>query len=128
MEGTGYSFRNNFNIIKKSGIKINLPIVMSEGGARSRLWRQIVCDMLEIPGVYMKNSSGAPLGNAMLAGVGVGIFKDFNISKKWIEIGDRVEPDIKNTEIYKKYFPLFLELYKRNKDLYKELAIIKAGL
>ena len=128
MEGTGYSFRNNFNIIKESGIKINLPIVMSEGGARSRLWRQIVCDMLEIPGVYMKNSSGAPLGNAMLAGVGVGIFKDFNISKKWIEIGDRVEPDIKNTEIYKKYFPLFLELYKRNKDLYKELAIIKAGL
>ncbi|GAH51490.1 unnamed protein product, partial [marine sediment metagenome] len=122
------AFRNNFNIIKESGIKINLPIVMSEGGARSRLWRQIICDMLEIPGVYMKNSSGAPFGNAILAGFGVGIFKDFSIAKKWVEIGDRIEPDIKNTEIYKKYYPLFMKLYENNKDLYKELATIKAGL
>jgi xylulokinase len=128
MEGTGYAFRNNFNIIKESGIKINLPIVMSEGGARSRLWRQIVCDMLEIPGVYMKNSSGAPFGNAILAGVGVGVFKDFSIAKKWIEIGDRIEPDKKNTEIYKKYYPLFMKLYERNKDLFQELAIIKSGI
>ena len=101
---------------------------MSEGGARSRLWRQIVCDMLEIPGVYMKNSSGAPFGNAILAGVGVGVFKDFSIAKKWIDVGDRIEPDSKNTEIYKKYYPLFLELYNRNKDLYKKLSEIKVGL
>jgi ribulokinase len=128
MEGTGYAFRNNFNIIKESGIKINLPIVMSEGGARSRLWRQIVCDMLEIPGVYMKNSSGAPFGNAILAGVGVGVFKDFSIAKKWIEIGDRIDFNPENTEIYKKYYPLFMKLYERNKDLFQELAIIKSGI
>lgn len=128
MEGTGYAFRNNFNIIKESGIKINLPIVISEGGARSRLWRQIVCDMLEIPGVYLKSSTGAPFGNAILAGVGVGVFKDFTVAKKWIEIEDRIDPDLKNTEIYKKYYPVFLYLYEKNKELFRELAIIKAGL
>jgi len=122
MEGTGYAFRNNFNIIKSSGIKINLPIVMSEGGARSRLWRQIVCDMLETPGAYMKNSNGAPFGNAILAGVGVGIFKDFSIAKKWIDISEKIEPDSTNIEIYKKYYPIFLELYSRNKDLFARLA------
>ena len=127
MEGTGYSLRNNFTMIKNSGIKINLPIVLSEGGARSKLWRQIVCDMLEVPALYMKSSTGAPVGNAILAGVGVGVFKDFSVAKKWIEIGDRTEPDPANTEIYKKYYPIFVELYKRNKDLYQKLAEIRSG-
>lgn len=127
MEGTGYAFKHNFNIIKESGIKINLPIVMSEGGARSRLWRQIICDMLEISGVYMKSSTGAPFGNAILAGVGVGVFKDFSIAKKWIEIGDKLEPNPSNTEIYKKYYPIFLELYERNKDLYVRLANVRVN-
>jgi len=101
---------------------------MSEGGARSRLWRKIVCDMLEIPGVYLKNSSGAPLGNAILAGVGVGVFKDFSIAKKWTDIEDRIDPDQKNIEIYKKYYPLFIDLYKRNKDMFEKLATIKTSL
>jgi len=128
MEGTGYAFRNNFKIIKESGIKINMPIVISEGGAKSSLWRQIICDMLEIPGVYMKNSSGAPFGNAILAGVGVGVFKNFNIAKKWIKVGDRIEPDQNNTGIYKKYYPLFLKLYERNKDLFQELVTIQSTI
>lgn len=125
MEGTGYAFRHNYNLIKNSGIKITLPIVMSEGGARSKLWRQIVCDMLEIPAVYMKNTSGAPFGNAVLAGVGTGVFKDFKIVKEWTEVVDRTDPISKNTEIYKKYYDIFTELYRQNKDLYFDLAKIR---
>ena len=60
MEGAGYAFRHNYNFIKNSGIKITLPFVMSEGGARSKLWRQIVCDMLEVPAVFTTNTNGAP--------------------------------------------------------------------
>ncbi len=127
MEGTCYSLRNNFTMIKNSGIKINLPLVLSEGGAKSKLWRQIVCDMLEIPAVYMKSSAGAPVGNAILAGVGVGVFKDFSVAKRWIEVGDRTEPDSATTEIYKKYYPIFLELYERNKELYEKLAMVRSG-
>ncbi|MCL5070143.1 MAG: FGGY-family carbohydrate kinase [Actinobacteria bacterium] len=125
MEAAGYAFRNNYSIIKKSGIKINLPIILSEGGAKSKLWRQIVCDMLEIPGSYMKSSTGAPLGNAVLAGVGTGVFKDFSVTKKWVKIGDRTEPIAANTKIYEQYYKIFLELYDRNKDLYVELAKIR---
>lgn len=125
MEATGYAFKNNFDFIKESGIKINLPIVMSEGGAKSKLWRQIVCDMLEIPGVYMRNSNGAPFGNAILAGVGTGVFKDFSVVKKWIEIADRTEPNPEITKIYKQYYEIFIDLYKRNKDLYVNLKKVR---
>jgi xylulokinase len=102
-------------------------MVLSEGGARSKLWRQIVSDMLEIPTVYMKSSTGAPVGNAILAGVGVGVFKDFSVAKKWVEIGDRTDPDPKNSRIYKKYYPIFLEMYEANKDLYEKLAKIHSS-
>lgn len=127
MEGTGYALKNNFSMIKDSGIKISLPMVLSEGGARSKLWRQIVSDMLEIPTVYMKSSTGAPVGNAILAGVGVGVFKDFSVAKKWVEIGDRTDPDPKNSRIYKKYYPVFLEMYETNKALYEKLANIHSS-
>jgi ribulokinase len=127
MEGTGYALKNNFNMIRKSGIKINLPLVLSEGGAKSKLWRQIVCDMLEVPAVYMKSSTGAPVGNAILAGVGTGVFKDFSVAKEWIEIGDRTNPDPTNSKIYEKYFPIFLELYEKNKELYRKLYELRGN-
>jgi xylulokinase len=104
---------------------MELPIVMSEGGAKSRLWRQIVCDMLEAPGVFMKNTNGAPFGNAVLAGVATGVFKDFNITKDWCEVEDRTDPIPANSEIYKKYYDIFVELYERNKDLYVDLSKIR---
>lgn len=125
MEGTGYAFRHNYNYIKSSGVNIKLPIVMSEGGARSKLWRQIVCDMLEAPAVFMKNTNGAPFGNAVLAGVATGVFKDFSVTKDWSEVEDLTEPIEKNSEIYRKYYKIFAELYERNKDLYVELASIR---
>jgi len=128
MEGVGYAFRDNFNIIKKSGIKMTLPIVMIEGGAKSKLWRQIVCDMLEVPGAYLKNSSGAPFGSAILAGVGTDVFKDFNIVKKLNEIRDITEPDKNTAGVYKKYFRIFQKLYKNNKSLFKDLAAVKSEL
>ena len=73
----------------------------------------------------MKNTSGAPFGNAVLAGVGTGVFKDFSIVNRWTEVVDRTEPIASNTEIYKKYYNIFVELYRRNKDLYVELAKIR---
>ncbi|MCL4415201.1 MAG: FGGY-family carbohydrate kinase, partial [Actinobacteria bacterium] len=121
MEGTGYAFKHNYNLIKKSGIKINLPFVMSEGGAKSKIWRQIVCDMLEVPAVFMKNTSGAPFGNAVLAGVATGVFKGFEIVKDWIEVIDKTDPIDVNIKVYNKNYKIFSELYERNKDLYIEL-------
>jgi ribulokinase len=125
IEGVGYAFRHNYNLLKDSGIKINLPFVMSEGGAKSKLWRQIVCDMLEAPGILTNNSSGASFGNAVLAGVGAGVFKDFSITKKWVKTIDITEPIEQNIEVYKRYYDIFLELYKRNKDLFLELSILR---
>ena len=122
MEGVGYGLLHNFELIKASGLKIKMPMVIGEGGAHSRLWRQIIADILNVDGVYMKESKGAPVGNAVLAGVGVGIFKDFHVVKDWVKVTDEVHPIPENTEYYMKLYKIYRDLYEQLKDKYVDLA------
>ena len=73
MEGAGYGMLHNLELIRKSGLYIKPVLTMGEGGAHSRLWRQIISDILNVKGAYMAECPGAPLGNAINAGVGVGV-------------------------------------------------------
>jgi hypothetical protein len=38
-----------------------------------------------IPTALLKGRTGAPLGDAILAGVGVDVFDDFSVAKDWAE-------------------------------------------
>ena len=63
----------------------------------------------------------APIGAALLAGVGVGIFKDV------YEASDKVEktvyrefiPDSEHSEIYTRRYISYLHLYPALKDIFK---------
>ncbi len=123
MEGAAYALNHNFDLIKQSGIDITLPIVISEGGAKSRLWRQIVSDVLNVPLAYMEQNAGAPVGNAVLAGVGTGVFKDFSIVKKWSSnICQKNTPDAQTHEQYMKLYNVYRNVYEDIKGNYKLLA------
>ncbi|MES0341729.1 MAG: FGGY-family carbohydrate kinase [Candidatus Humimicrobiaceae bacterium] len=125
MEGVAYAMYDSFRLIKESGRKINLPIVMHEGGAKSNLWRQIITDVFNIPTVLTKQRTGAPFGDAYLAGVVTGYFKDFSKCKELAEYIDRMEPDEKNNKLYMEYFNLYKDIYKNLKNDYRELSRIR---
>ncbi len=64
------------------------------GGEKSTLWNQIKSDALGIPVVQMQHNEGSPKGAAMVAGAGVGLFKDVRqISETWCTCGARYEPN-----------------------------------
>jgi sugar (pentulose or hexulose) kinase len=125
MEGVAYAMYDSFRLIKESGRKINLPIVMHEGGAKSNLWRQIITDVFNIPTVLTKQRTGAPFGDAYLAGTVTGYFKDFSKCKELAEYIDRMEPDEKNHKRYMEYFSLYKDIYKNLKEDYRELGRIR---
>jgi len=125
MEGVAYAMYDSFRLIKKSGMKINLPIVMHEGGAKSNLWRQIITDVFNIPTVLTKQRTGAPFGDAYLAGVVTGYFKDFSKCKELAEYVNRMEPDRGRHELYMEYFSLYKKVYNDLKDDYRELSRIR---
>ena len=125
MESVAYALYDSFKIIQDSGKKITAPIVLNEGGAKSTLWRSIITDVFNVPTVLVKRRTGAPFGDAILAGVATGIFPDFSVAKKWTEYIDPMEPNHKNHELYMEYFKLYKSLYNNIKEDYKTLAKLR---
>ncbi|MCP1108926.1 FGGY-family carbohydrate kinase [Ohessyouella blattaphilus] len=123
MEGVAYALYDNYRLMLEKGIKANAPIILNEGGAKSRLWRRIITDVFNVPTAFVENRVGAPLGDAILAGVSVGIFPDFSIAKEKVKYIDYMEPDPKMHEMYMEYFEIYRNLYQHVKtdfaDLYK---------
>ena len=125
MEGVAYALYDSFSVIRESGQVIRGPIVLNEGGAKSVLWRRIITDVFATPTVLVKNRTGAPYGDAILAGVATGVFDDFSVAREWVGFVDPMEPDATAHARYQDYFGLYRRLYQHLKDDYRELAAIR---
>jgi len=117
MEGVAYALYHSFEVIISAGLKVNYPLVLNEGGAKSVLWRRIITDVFNVQTVL--------LGDAILAGVATGIFKDYSITKDWVEYIEPMQPNQENHERYMEYFELFKKIYKHLKLDFIELAEIR---
>ncbi|MGQ9500774.1 MAG: FGGY-family carbohydrate kinase [Anaerolineae bacterium] len=125
MEAVAYALYDSYQLIKKSGLKINYPIVLNEGGAVSKLWRQIICDVFNAPIVLMKRRTGAPFGDAILAGVATGVFKDYSAAKEWAEYIEPMEPNAENHARYMECFALYKQIYHHVKEDFRSLARLR---
>jgi len=125
MEAVAYTLYDSYRLIKESGLKIKYPLVLNEGGAKSNLWRQIITDVFNVPTVLVKRRTGAPFGDAILAGVATGIFKDFSVAKEWAEYIEPISPSQSNHERYMEYFSLYKRIYDHVKEDFKALAELR---
>mgnify|MGYP001086903812 FL=1 len=67
---------------------------MTGGGEKSAVWNRIKADTLQVPVVQVKGAGGAPLGAALLAGLGSGALPDLGAAaERWIQTGTVTEPD-----------------------------------
>jgi xylulokinase len=73
LEAVAYGFRHHLDVLKERG-HIPRRALISDGGARSPLWRQIVADVLGMPVTWCDHSSGGALGAALVAGVATGVW------------------------------------------------------
>lgn len=122
IEGATYALYQNFQRMQAGGARLNYPMILTEGGAKSALWRQIVSDIFNIPVAFMADSKGAPVGNAVLAGVGVGLYKDFSVVEDWVNFSNRHEPNPGTHEEYMKYYDIFCRLYGEVAGEFEHLA------
>ncbi len=125
MEAVAYALYDSYTILKDSGMSITPPLILNEGGAKSRIWRQIITDVFNIPTALVENRTGAPYGDAILAGVATGIFKDFSITKEKVKYTDPLEPNKENHEMYMEMFKLYKSLYKHVKGDFRILEELR---
>ncbi|MBE6137229.1 MAG: xylulokinase [Erysipelotrichaceae bacterium] len=118
MEGVGYSIKDCFKLIK--GKKTN--VLISGGGAKSKLYREIIASMINHPIIQIKQDEGAALGAAILAMVAGGEYKSISEACKAIIQIDSVTKPIKEwVDLYEKCYNIYKKIYINTKEIFKEI-------
>jgi len=124
-KGVAYSFLDNLKIYEDDvGIKIN-EVLFSGGGANSKIWPQIFADMCGKPVHVVKVKESEAIGNAILAGFGVGIYKSMiEAADQIVKIERIIEPREECYQRYADLFQLYKSIYNHLKDDFVSLSKI----
>lgn len=115
LEGISYGLKHHLDLIRDAGVPLT-RIAAVGGGTRNPLWTRIVTDVTNLPQDILL-SAGAPLGDAYLAGYGIGLFHDFRaIHEHWIRVAEVIQPDPTAHARYAAYYPIYRALYERTKE------------
>ncbi len=99
----------------------HFPVGVQRGRSEERRVARIIIDVFGVPSTLIKDRTGAPLGDAMLAGVAVGVFPDFSVAKERARYVELLEPDDRNHQIYQEFFDLYKSTYSHVQDGFKSL-------
>ncbi len=118
LESIAFMLRRDLEIFSNNNIKI-CSIISMGGGAKSNLWNQIKADITGLELLIPENTETALLGVAIIAGVGIGVYKDFRAAtSKVVSIEKKYSPDSKNKSIYDIAYKKYVELYDKVADIF----------
>ncbi len=121
LEGCGYGLRQMCEIAERvTGNKIT-KFSSIGGGAKSRVWAQIKADITGRDITVLDIHDMAPVGAALIAGVGAGVFR--NVHEASEKVDKKVFHEFKAKhdfdDVYTKRYETYLRLYPALKDLFK---------
>lgn len=120
MEGVAFALRHNLDIAATAGAQVEELRAMG-GSANSLLWTQIKADVTGKPIAVPSSDTATTLGAAILAGVGVGMYQDFEEAVKLtVKVKRYHEPNMENHAIYEANYKTYLAIYNNLKDIMKE--------
>lgn len=121
MEGVAFSQLDCLSLMRELGINSE-KIVLIGGGSRSKIWKEIICDIFESPIITLKNEEGPAFGAALLSGVGCGIYKSVEDAvSKAVKQSSEIHPKSENSKIYRKSYEIYKSLYASLKADFKKL-------
>lgn len=116
LEGVGFSLLHNIEEAEKVGAYADVLRAMG-GAANSKVWTQIKADItgrrIEVP----SSDTATTLGAAILAGVGIGWYQNYEEAVlETVQVTRVHEPDLEKHEQYKKQYQRYRSLYEDLKD------------
>ena len=117
MEGVAYALRHNLETAVAAGARAETLRAMG-GSANSRVWTQIKADVtgcrIEVPG----SDTATTLGAAMLAGVGTGVWPDFEeAARRTVRVRKTFEPAADTKPVYDRGYETYRRLYENLKGM-----------
>lgn len=122
LEGAAYGLRHNVETAARAGFPLK-TLACVGGGARSRLWNQIKADVLGRPVRLPRAAIGAPLGDAIVAAVGAGLYPSIETAvRQMVELGVDYQPRSEWAARYDALYKIYVGLYPALKASFHALA------
>lgn len=125
MEGVALACFDAFTILTESGASPE-RIVVAGGGARSRLWLQIIADVFNLPVQPLAVTEQSALGAALLAGAGAGLFNLADTAQAWAAYGSPLAPQADHHDRYSELLDIFRQAYPKHQEDFRRLARLAA--
>jgi xylulokinase len=121
LEGVSYGLKDSLSLMQGLGISPE-KVILSGGGTRSELWKQMLADIFETKCSLVNATEGAAYGAALLAAVGVEHHASVEeASKIWIQETEVVETG-NDLAKYKPGYEIYKSLYPSLKDSFASLS------
>jgi xylulokinase len=111
LEAYAYAIRHHIEVLNEIGHSTR-SFIVSDGGSQSRIWMQIVADVLQQPLQCLTGHPGSCLGAAFVAAIGAGLTDDWSAVTAFVGLGDKIMPDAGNAAIYDGGYRTYRELYR----------------
>ena len=119
MEGVAFSLRDCYGTLEEMRLKVN-RIFLIGGGARSRLWSEIVANVFNCE-VAVPTPGDASFGACLLAGTGTGIFSAVRSAvAKCLHVERTIKPDPAMAIEYDHLFTCYRRLHDALAPVYKQ--------
>jgi xylulokinase len=118
LEGVSFALRSILDVFRERNGVSNIRMI--GGGAKSKLWMQILADVFDahILTAWSQADSVTSLGVALAAGVGIGVYKNLDEASANIKVSETIAPLRNNVSMYNHLFAKYTNLYPRLKSLF----------
>ena len=118
LEGLSFQLRHALEILKMEISTEIEGIRVVGGGAKNPLWNQIRADVTGLPIITMEQKEYTSLGAALIAFIGIGIYKSLEEAREYMFFEERrIEPSSKE-DVYRRLFERYMNALESLKDYY----------
>jgi len=127
LESIGFGIRHNMDEMLAEGVSPQRILAVG-GGTKNLVWMQIISDIANVSMSIPEQQMGASYGDAFMAGVGVGIFKDLGEINRWVRHNQVIVPRKDLRARYEPLYQVYLDLYRNTSGIMRDLAAIQEAL
>lgn len=121
LEGVAFAIRDSVEVARSLGITIDSSMICG-GGAKSKLWKKIMANVLGAELRSPASEQGPGMGGAMLAMVACGAYESVGAAcEKLVAVAETVKPEPELTALYEKRYQQFRKIYPAVKNLFPEI-------
>lgn len=99
LESIAFGFRHHAEVFRELGLPLDRAMV-TNGGSKSKLWKQIHADVLGTDLHPIVDHPGASFGAAVIAAIGVGLLDAWTDVDRYISLGPTVHPESQSAATY----------------------------